>query len=219
MDQNCSKTPDCEWLKLPTVNSQTTEHPHRKWQINEQTRQDKFKTKKINKENLWSNNKFNLEADYFLAGSSMEIDKAKNTKTAIEMHKQVNYGFVGTGWFKGIFSLKIRHKGVASATKICSLCTTRTSLKKIETKGTADTGTTKGRWNDKMVQHLCNAKTNGEVWLCLDSARLNQALKWPVHRGPTLNDKLKLTNAHYMTKVDASSGNHNLKPDFNNPHS
>ena len=36
-------------------------------------------------------------------------------------------------------------------------------------------------------------------------ARLNQALIRPIHRGPTLNDTLlKLSNAHYMTIIDAS---------------
>ena len=42
-------------------------------------------------------------------------------------------------------------------------------------------------------------------------------------QGPTLNKIVsKLTNAHKMTKIDASSGHHNLKRDrkfsFNNMH-
>ena len=55
-------------------------------------------------------------------------------------------------------------------------------------------------------------KANGKVRLCLDPARLNQALIRPVHRGPTLNDILpRLNNVKYMTIIDASSGYHDLK--------
>ena len=55
---------------------------------------------------------------------------------------------------------------------------------------------------------------NGKVRLCLDPARLNQALIIPVHRGPTLNNILpRLNNVKYMSIIDASSGYHNLKLD------
>ena len=57
-------------------------------------------------------------------------------------------------------------------------------------------------------------KPNGTVQLYFDPGRLKQALVWPVHRGPTWNDVLlKLTNACYMTIINASSGYHNLKLD------
>ena len=57
-------------------------------------------------------------------------------------------------------------------------------------------------------------KANGNVRLCLDPVRLNQALIRPVHRGPTLNDILpRLNNVKYMSIIDASSGYHNLKLD------
>ena len=57
-------------------------------------------------------------------------------------------------------------------------------------------------------------KANGKVRLCLDPARLNQALIRPVHRGPTLNDILpKLNNVQYMSIINTSSGYHNLKLD------
>ena len=57
-------------------------------------------------------------------------------------------------------------------------------------------------------------KANGKVRLCLDPARLNQALIRPVHRSPTLNNILpKLNNVQYMSIIDASSGYHNLKLD------
>ena len=58
-------------------------------------------------------------------------------------------------------------------------------------------------------------KPNGKVRLCLDPVMLNQVLKRPVHRGPTLNDPIfpKLNNARYFSLIDASSGYHNLKLD------
>ena len=56
------------------------------------------------------------------------------------------------------------------------------------------------------------SKPISTVYLCLDPIKFNQALKWLVHRGPTINVILiKLTNIHYMTIIDASSGYHSLK--------
>ena len=57
-------------------------------------------------------------------------------------------------------------------------------------------------------------KAKGKVRLCLDLARLNQALIRPIHRGPTLNDILsKLNNVKYMPIIDVASGYHNLQLD------
>ena len=57
-------------------------------------------------------------------------------------------------------------------------------------------------------------KTNGEVRLCLDPVRLNQALIRPIHTGSMWNDiLLKLNNVQYMSIIDVSSGYHNLKLD------
>ena len=57
-------------------------------------------------------------------------------------------------------------------------------------------------------------KANGKVRLCLDLARLNQALITPIHRSPTLNNILpRLNNVKYMSIIDASSGYHNLQLD------
>ena len=79
-------------------------------------------------------------------------------------------------------------------------------LKRIQkTTRTSNTGTTRHRWNDWVVQ------PNGTVCLCLDLVRLNQTLIRPIHRDPTLNDILpKWANVHYMTINDASSGYCNL---------
>ena len=57
-------------------------------------------------------------------------------------------------------------------------------------------------------------KANGKVRLCLDLARLNQALIRPIHRGPAVNDLLpRLNNVKYMSITDASLGYHNLQLD------
>ena len=57
-------------------------------------------------------------------------------------------------------------------------------------------------------------KANDKARLCLDLARLNQALIRPIHRGPTLNDILpKLNNVKYMSIIDTSLGYYNLQLD------
>ena len=57
-------------------------------------------------------------------------------------------------------------------------------------------------------------KANGKVRLCLDLARLDQALIRPIHRGPVLSNILpKLNNVQYISIIDVSSGYHNLKLD------
>ena len=54
-------------------------------------------------------------------------------------------------------------------------------------------------------------KQNDIVCLCLDLARLCQALIRPVHKGPTVNDILpKLANVCYLTLKDAKAY-HNLR--------
>ena len=69
------------------------------------------------------------------------------------------------------------------------------------------------------TEEWCNSfvlvpKSNGKVRLCLYLARLNQALLWPVHSGPTLNDLFsKLDNVKYLALLNAGSGYHNLKLD------
>ena len=57
-------------------------------------------------------------------------------------------------------------------------------------------------------------KANSKVRLCLDLARLNQALIRPIHRGLTLNDILpRLNNVKYRSIIDLSLEYHNLQLD------
>ena len=71
---------------------------------------------------------------------------------------------------------------------------------------------------DEMAE-WCNSfvlvpKANGKVRLCLDLARLNQALIRPIHRGHMLNNILhRLNNVKYMSIIDLSLGYHNLQLD------
>ena len=64
-----------------------------------------------------------------------------------------------------------------------------------------------------MLQHFVLVlKLNGKVRLCLDPARLNQALIRPVHRGTTLKNIFpKLNNEQYLSLIDASSKYYSLK--------
>ena len=55
-------------------------------------------------------------------------------------------------------------------------------------------------------------KPSGKVQLCLDLARLNQALISSVCRVPTDNNiLLRLAYVRYLTLIGANSGYHNLK--------
>ena len=63
------------------------------------------------------------------------------------------------------------------------------------------------KWCKSFVQV---SKSNGKVRLCLDPVRLNQVLKRPKHREPTLNDILpKLNSAQYLL-IYMGLGYHNL---------
>ena len=66
-------------------------------------------------------------------------------------------------------------------------------------------------WSNSIVLVL---KANDKVWLCLEPAKLNKALFWPVHKGPTLNNiLLGLVDIRYLISTDTSSDYHNLKLD------
>ena len=62
-------------------------------------------------------------------------------------------------------------------------------------------------------------KPYGKVILCLDPARLNQAIIRPVNRGPTISDIFpKLTCVFYHTLIDPSSIDHNQKQQKKSSH-
>ena len=53
MDKHIGGCETVKQLQLLTVNCQTTDDTHRKWQIHEQIKQDKFKTKNAKKYPLY----------------------------------------------------------------------------------------------------------------------------------------------------------------------
>ena len=56
------------------------------------------------------------------------------------------------------------------------------------------------------------AVPKGKFRLCVDQARLNQAMFQPVHKELSVNVAFtKLTNAKYLTIMDIASDYHNLK--------
>ena len=60
------------------------------------------------------------------------------------------------------------------------------------------------KWHNNFV---IVPKPNVTICLCLDPARLNQALIRPEHTGPTIYYiPPKLTNEYYVTIIDANSG-------------
>jgi len=61
---------------------------------------------------------------------------------------------------------------------------------------------------------VCVTKADGGIRLCLDPAKLNEAIIRPYHYTPTLEDVLpKLSGAKYFSIVDARSGYWNIKLD------
>ena len=99
---------------------------------------------------------------------------------------------------------------------MCSICVTKSIQRELERLKQQDIIAPLGI---NEISEWCNSfvlvpKTNSKVRLCLDPARLNQALIRPIHRVPTLNDILsKHNNVRYMSIIDASSGYHNLMLD------
>ena len=72
---------DCEQLKLLIVKFQTTGDPHRN---DKSTNKESKIHSKQKIDNLCTNIKVNLEANYFVAGPSMETDWDTSTKRTIK---------------------------------------------------------------------------------------------------------------------------------------
>ena len=148
-----------------------------------------------------------------VAGANIEIDRATSTKTKIKIYNEFSNMFTGIGCFKGNFSLSLKDAmpyqvppgGVAYTQEPF-----RKELERLqEEQILGQLGVDKPL---NGASFIVVPKPNGTVQLCLDPARLNKPLIWPIHRKQTLNDILpKLPNVCYMTKIDTSSWYHNLK--------
>ena len=93
--------PNCAWLKA-------TDCELKNKKKNQQTKQDKLKTKSDYKITLYTYNKVNPEADYFVAGPNMETGKAASAKTTIKMHNEFTNEFTDISCIKGTLSLKVK---------------------------------------------------------------------------------------------------------------
>ena len=111
--------------------------------------------------------------------------------------------FNGIGCFKGTFSLQLKpdSKPYQVPPRCVAYALQKLFKEELDHLQKLDIITPVGI--DEKVE-WCNSfvlesKANGKVSLCLDPARLNQALIRPVHKGLTLNDiLLKLNNVQYI---------------------
>ena len=124
---------------------------------------------------------------------------------------------MGIEWFDGKFSLQVKAHSKPYQAPLWHMAQAlqkpfKEELKKLQRQdiiaplGTDETA----EWCNSFV---LVPKADGRERLCLDPARLNQALR-PVHRGPILNYIFpKLNNVKYLSLIDVSSDYHNLKLD------
>ena len=151
----------------------------------------------------------NKTTNYFFLSPNVEADKRKSIKLIWEIHNTFGDVFNGIGCFEGTFTLQLKpgskpyqvpHRHVVYALQKPF----KEELEHLQRMGIiTPLGVDElAEWCNSFVLVL---KANGKVRLCLDLARLNQALIRPIHRGPTLNDIIpKLNSAKYMSIIDAS---------------
>ena len=156
--------------------------------------------------------------NYFYSSNNTYADKSKSAAMTQRIHEMYGEVFKGIGCFKGTFSLQLKPN--SKPYQVPPRCIAYVLQKpfKEELQWLQELYIIMPLVVDETAE-WCNSfvlvpKANGNVWLCLDPAQLNQALITPIHRGLTLNDILpKLNNMQYMSIIDASSGYLNLKLD------
>ena len=165
-----------------------------------------------------SNTNTNTLTNYFLSSPNIEVDKRKSIELTQKIHNVFDNVFNGIGCLEGTFSLQLKpdSKPYQAPLRCVAYVLQKPFKDELDWLQNLDIITPLGI--DKTAE-WCNSfvlvpKANGKVRLCLDPARLNQALIRPIHRGPMLNDILpRLNNVQYMSIIDASLGYHNLKLD------
>ena len=163
-------------------------------------------------------NNANKTINYFFLSSNVDAYKRKSRELIQEIHNTFGDVFNGIGCFKGTFFLQLKpdSKPYRVLPRHVAYALQKVFKEELEHLQKMDIITPLGV--DEMVE-WCNSfvlvpKANSKVRLCLDLARLNQALIRPIHRGPTLNDILpRLNNVKYMSIIDVSLGYHNLQLD------
>ena len=68
--------------------------------------------------------------------------------------------------------------------------------------------------SERCNSYVTVEKPSGDVWMCIDPAKLNHVIVRPIHRGPTVSDVLsRLSGATYFSLLDATSGLWNCELD------
>ena len=124
--------------------------------------------------------------NYFFSSSKVDADKGKSSELMQEVHNTFQDVFNGIVCFEGISSLQL--KPDSKLYQVPPRCVTYALQKpfneELELLQKMDIITTLGVGE---MAEWCNSfvlvpKVNGKVRLCLDPARLNQALIRPIHR-------------------------------------
>ena len=158
-----------------------------------------------------SNTNINILTNYFLSSPNIEVEKRKSIELMQKIHSMFGNVFNGTGCFKGTFLLQLKpdSKPYQAPLRHVAYVLQKGFKDELDQLQKLDIITSLGI--DETVE-WCNSfvlvpKANGKVRLCLDPARLNQALIRPVHRGPMLNDIIpRLNNVQYMPIIEHEFG-------------
>ena len=159
-----------------------------------------------------------ISINYFHSLNNVDAGKRSSIAMTQRIHTRFGDVFNGIGCFEGTFSLQLKAESKPYQTPPRQVAYALQESFKEELRHLQEMDIITPLGIDE-TSEWCNSfvlvpKANGNVRLCLDPARLNQALIRPVHWGLTLNDILpKLNNVQYMSIINASSGYHNLKLD------
>ena len=140
----------------------------------------------------------NKITNYFFSSPNVEADKRKSIELTQKVHNTFGDVVNCIGYVESTFSLQLKPDSqpyqVPPRHVVYAL--QKPFKEELEHLQKMDIITPIGV--DELVE-WCNSfvlvpNANGKVRLCLDPARLNQALIRPIHRGPTLNDILTKLN-------------------------
>ena len=164
----------CTHLKLLTGNCQTTDNQQIKWQINEETKQDKFKTKMIIKITSLLTTKL-IRKQTTLVQVQIWKNRAASAKTTMKMQNEFSVLFTGIVCFKGTFLLKVKEDAKP------------------------DNGTTRDRRNSWMVQQLCHSvKTQWNSMVVHGPSKAQSGTNMAYTQGANIKWFTTQTNRHTL---------------------
>ena len=140
-----------------------------------------------------------ISINYFYSLNNVDADKRSSIAMMQKIHTRFGDVFNGIGCFEGTISLQLKpdSKPYQAPPRHVAYALQEPFKEELRCLQEIDIITPLGM---NKTSEWCNSfmlvpKANGKVRLCLDPARLNQALIRPVHQGPPLNDILpKLNN-------------------------